>query len=293
VTDADRADEYRETWGEVDGAELLDELTATFTRYVVFADEYSAPAIALWTATTHALPAFECAPRLVITSPQKRCARLLDLIMGTCHEPLAMSDASVPSIFRSIGQDDHPPTLLIDEADTYWGTKKSAENSEDLRKLLNAGHQRGRPALRCVGPLQIPTKFDVFAMAALAGIGSLPDTITDRAVNITLRRRAPGERVSQFRSRRDRPGLAELRERLAEWIGPRIDDLRAATPEMPVEDRAADTWEPLIAIADEAGGHWNKTGRAACTALTDAPRPPTTRSVHRAPSCSPNPRPRI
>ncbi len=39
---------------------------------------------------------------------------------------------------------------------------------------------------------------------------------------------------------------------------------------MPVEDRAADTWEPLIAIADAAGGHWPATARAACKALVDA-----------------------
>ena len=54
-------------------------------------------------------------------------------------------------------------------------------------------------------------------MAALAGIGTMPDTITDRAVNITMRRRAPGEKVAQFRSRRDGPILEKLRERLAEW----------------------------------------------------------------------------
>ena len=39
---------------------------------------------------------------------------------------------------------------------------------------------------------------------------------------------------------------------------------------MPVEDRAADTWEPLIAIADAAGGHWPSSGRAACKALVAA-----------------------
>jgi Protein of unknown function (DUF3631) len=38
-------------------------------------------------------------------------------------------------------------------------------------------------------------------------------------------------------------------------------------PDMPVEDRAADTWEPLIAVAEAAGGHWPKTARAACKAL--------------------------
>ena len=151
-----------------------------------------------------------------------------------------------------------------------FGTKKASEQNEDLRKLLNAGHQRGKPAVRCVGPLQIPTEFAVFAMAALAGIGAMPDTITDRAVNITMRRRAPGETVSKFRSRRDGPVLNALRDRLAEWGAARIDMLTAAEPVMPVEDRAADTWEPLIAVADAAGGHWPGTARSACRALVDA-----------------------
>ena len=51
-----------------DGAALLDELCATLTSYVVFADEHAPAAVALWIATTHCLPAFECAPRLVIAT---------------------------------------------------------------------------------------------------------------------------------------------------------------------------------------------------------------------------------
>jgi hypothetical protein len=37
---------------------------------------------------------------------------------------------------------------------------------------------------------------------------------------------------------------------------------------MPVEDRAADTWESLIAVADLAGGDWPERARQACTTLT-------------------------
>ena len=254
----------------VDGAELLDKLLATFVRYVALPDHHSAVAVTLWTAATHALPAFEFAPRLVATSPEKRCGktRLLDIIAGTCHKPLAMVNTTVAAIFRSIGND-HPPTLVIDEADTIFGTRKVAENNEDLRALLNAGHQRGRPALRCVGPMQTPTEFNTFAMAALAGIGTMPDTITDRAINISMRRRASGEKVAQFRSRRDGPKLETQRGQLAVWAARAHDELKQAQPDMPVEDRAADTWEPLVAIADAAGGHWPTTARAACKALVD------------------------
>ena len=238
---------------------------------MAFGDRHAATAVALWIVATHCLPAFECAPRLVITSPQKRCAksRLLDIIAGTCHHPLVTANATVPAVFRSLGGD-HPPTLILDEADTLWGTKKVAEQNEDLRALLNAGHQRGRPALRCVGPLQTPTEFPTFSMAALAGIGTMPDTITDRSVCITMRRRAPDEKVAQFRSRRDGPKLANLSARLAKWAAAHVEKLTKAEPEMPVEDRAADTWEPMIAIAEEAGGDWPDMARLACTALVTA-----------------------
>jgi hypothetical protein len=37
---------------------------------------------------------------------------------------------------------------------------------------------------------------------------------------------------------------------------------------MPLEDRAADTWEPLIAVADLAGGEWPDIARHAAETLT-------------------------
>ncbi|STZ23928.1 putative prophage protein [Mycolicibacterium aichiense] len=104
-------------------------------------------------------------------------------------------------------------------------------------------------------------------MVALAGIGAMPDTITDRAINITMRRRTGSERVAQFRCRRDEPVLHRLRDRLAVWAQAHIGELAVATPELPVEDRAADTWEPLVAVADAAGGQWPALARRACVAM--------------------------
>jgi len=37
---------------------------------------------------------------------------------------------------------------------------------------------------------------------------------------------------------------------------------------MPVEDRAADTWEPLLVIAEIAGGHWPELAREVCKIMT-------------------------
>lgn len=200
--------------------------------------------------------------------PMKRCgkSRLLDIIENTCHKPIPTVDATIAALFRSIDHD-NPPTLLVDEADAIWN-KKNAEGTEDLRKLLNAGFGRGRYALRCVGPNQKVEKFATFAMAAIAGIGDMPDTITDRAVNIILRRRAKSEKVKPFKLRRDVPPLHRIQGRLAVWVASHLKALTDAEPDLPVEDRAADVWEPLVAIADLAGGDWPERARKACLALS-------------------------
>ncbi|WP_226358783.1 DUF3631 domain-containing protein [Pseudonocardia sp. ICBG601] len=97
----------------------------------------------------------------------------------------------------------------------------------------------------------------------------MPDTIEDRAIVVQMRRRAPGEQVAPYRHRRDRPRLQKLAERLHSWLRNDLSVLEAAEPVMPVEDRAADTWEPLIAIADHAGGHWPERARQAILALQE------------------------
>jgi Protein of unknown function (DUF3631) len=255
------------------GAELLDELHAAVTRYVVFPAPEAADAAVLWIAASHAQPAWEHAPRLAAVSPLKRCgkSRLLDVVAETAHRPLITVNATIAAVARAVDGDD-PPTLLVDEADAIFGSRRQAENNEDLRGLLNAGHQRNRPMLWWDITSRSLDQLNTFAMAMLASIGDLPDTIMDRAVVIRMRRRSRGEQVAPYRTRRDAPPLHELRNRLSVWARGHLEDLEAATPEMPLEDREADTYEPLIAIADLAGGDWPARARKAAEILTAGER---------------------
>src|SRR6266487_2647445 len=181
--------------GPPESAGLLSELHAALCRYVVLPSPEAADATTLWVAASHAQPAWEHAPRLAVVSPLKQCgkSRLVDVVAETCHAPLITVNATIAAVVRSIGED--PPTLLVDEADTLWGSKKQADSNEDLRGLLNAGHQRNRPMLRWDITTRSLDRLDTFAMALLAAIGDLPDTIMDRAVVVRMRRRAPGELV--------------------------------------------------------------------------------------------------
>jgi len=253
-----------------DGVDLLRELREELTTYVVFPTEESADAVTLWIAATHAQIAWQHAPRLAVCSPEKRCgkSRLMDMASETVHNALITVNASPPAIYRSIELKD-PPTLLVDEADTIFG-KKASDAHEDLRALLNAGHQRNRPALRYDVTARRVVAHPTFSMSMLAGIGDLPDTIMDRAVVIRMRRRAAGESVRPYRTRRDQPRLNRLRDRLAAWLEPFRAWLAGHEPRMPVEDRAADTWEPLVAISDLVGGDWPTRARHACEFMVSA-----------------------
>jgi len=101
------------------------------------------------------------------------------------------------------------------------------------------------------------------------GDKNLPATVEDRSIIIEMRRRHRGERTEPARRRRLK-SLAELAQKCARWAADNMEFLRDAEPTMPdaLEDRAADNWEILVAIADLAGGQWTTRARAAALALS-------------------------
>lgn len=251
------------------GGSVFDDVHAFLTRFVAFPSPEAADAVTLWAAHAHALDAFDSTPRLALLSPEpgsgkSRTEEVLELLVPS---PMHALNASTAAVFRSI--EGERPTLLFDEVDAIFGRHGKDDGAEDLRGLLNAGHRRGASIPRCVGKSQEVVRFPVFAAVALAGLGDLPDTLMSRSVIVRMRRRAPHETVASFRYRDTEPVGHALRDRLAAWAAEHIAALTDARPTMPagVEDRPADCWEPLLAVADAAGGEWPGRGRAACVEL--------------------------
>ncbi len=108
-----------------------------------------------------------------------------------------------------------------------------------------------------------------YCAVALAGLGDLPDTILTRSVVVRMRRRAPTERIEPYRRRDVQSQADALRARIEAWAASVFDDMAAARPYFPcgVEDRDADVWEALLAVADAAGGAWPRRARDAAEAL--------------------------
>jgi len=115
------------------------------------------------------------------------------------------------------------------------------------------------------GSVAVPEELPSFAPVALAGLGTLPDTIKSRSIIIRMQRRAPDERITPYRRRYHAVEGEQLCGKLAAWAAAVADKI--AIPDLPDEitDRSADCWEALIAVADAAGGHWPDIAR--CNAV--------------------------
>lgn len=253
----------------VEGAALATELEEMFARYV-YLPPHGATALALWTLSSHAVPldAFDIAPYLNLSSPVRRCGKstTMDLLEAAVGRPVMCSGASAPTLFRMI--DASRPTVLIDETDKVFA---KAKDNPDLVAALNAGHRRGGSILRCVGDENAVKRFDCFASYALAGIGTLPDTIADRSIPVPLSRKPPGVKLAR-RGIGWRADVWAKGERAARWVADNLGLLTVLAHEAPrpgfLDDRAADTWAPLFAIAKALGGDWPRKAWDAARALS-------------------------
>lgn len=242
-------------------------------RFVAFPSEHARVAHALWIVHCHLMDAWESTPRIAFLSaePGSGKTRALEITELVVPAPVCAVNVSAAYLFRKVGSDPTaPPTILFDEIDTVFGPK--AKEHEELRALINAGHRRGAVAGRCVvrGKTVETEEIPAYSAVALAGLGWLPDTILSRSIIIRMRRRLPNERVEAFRRRIHGRQGDLVRAQIETWA--RSQSRQITWPEMPAEiqDRDADVWEPLLAVADLVGGDWPQRARKAAVALVAA-----------------------
>ncbi|MFE1936470.1 DUF3631 domain-containing protein [Streptomyces sp. NPDC059474] len=260
------------TTSPVDGAGLLDEVEAFHRRFNAFPTPAASVAVALWSAHTHLLDAFESTPRLAFFSPGPGSSTTQGLaICGTLvPQPMMAADTSPAALLRAVaGLDGGRPTILFHEIDALFESK--TRGAEELRGLVIAGHRRTGVSYRSEkdGGQQTVQAFPPYAAMAMASLGRLPEAVLTRSVVIRMHRPDPNEHVEAFRARIHKPEGHALRDRLAAWADSVRDRAAGAFPEMPdgVIDPSAELWEPLLAVADVAGGDWPRRAREACTAL--------------------------
>src|SRR5581483_9320082 len=252
-------------------ADLLAEVEGAICRYVVVQD-HALEALALYVLHTWACDAAHTTPYVILASAEKQSGKtlLLEVLELLVRQPWRTATTSAAALYRRVHRDH--PTLLLDEIDATFTGKG---DTEALRGVLNAGNRRGGQATRFDAKSEDVRDFDVFCPKVLAGIdtGHVPETVRDRSITVRMHRRRGDETVERFRFRRAVEDTAELRDRLQVWAAEFTPVLADADPELPdvLGHRAAEGWEPLLAIADVAAGAWPQRARSAACALSGTP----------------------
>jgi hypothetical protein len=253
----------------VDLAGLLDDVERFIRTYVVLTPDQSV-LMTLWCAQSHARTAFDYAAYLNIYSPLPECgkSRTLEVLEALVYRPWMTGRVTSAVLARKV--DAEHPVLLLDESDAAFNGDETY--AEALRGLLNSGFHVSGKASCCVGQGSNMTyrDFSTFGLKAIAGIGQrLPSTVISRSIPIALKRRSRAERIAKWRRRDGWAQADTLRAGLTNTLRAATEALRCARPAFPegLSDRCEDVLEPLISIADHAGGDWPQRAREAAVAL--------------------------
>ncbi len=221
-------------------------------------------AVTLWVLASYSIDAFRIFPKLLLSSPEKRCGKTttLEVIDSLGNRSLIAASVSASSLFRAI--DTWQPTLLIDEADTFIHGK------DELRGVINSGHTKSAAYVLRSDEVQgewQPRKFSTWTPMIMAMIKKPPSTIVDRSVVLELQRKAPGQHTQKLPID-IKEHHTSLRRKIKRWADDHFGKLKVARPTVPTlqNERAMDNWTPLLAVADLIG--WGEVARSAMVKLS-------------------------
>jgi len=251
----------------VNGETLAASIQSELKKYCVM-QEHAFVVIVLWIIAHYCIEQTRIFPKLLIKSPQKRCGKttLLEVLDSLCNRTMVAANVSAAVIYRVI--EHHHCTLLLDEADTW------IHGNDEIRGIINSGNTRSTAFVwRVEGEDHEPRQFSTYAPMVLAMIADKPppDTITDRSVQVELRRKTAGESVERMPLDLKRDNL-KTRQKLKRWADDNGTELIGKSPKMPPieNDRALDNFTPLASVAELIGGEWPNKLNQAIVALDES-----------------------
>jgi hypothetical protein len=252
--------------------DAIGEVGALVDKYLYLTSSEARDVLVLWTLHAHAIPFLDTSPRLSIASSEYGSGKTRVLEVLEQLTPNAeMATNVTPAVLWRLMEEHDVTTIMIDEADTVFGRMGSGSARTELRAVINAGYRRGGTVTRPKGGHDGGVaKFDVFGPLVLAGVGRLPDSLRDRAIEIPMVKAPPGVALAQFRITEYEREATDAREALRRWSHIAARYVAIVCPELPhdIVNRDADVWEPLFKVAELAGPEWQKRCRRACLAFT-------------------------
>lgn len=260
------------------GAALLNETRAFVRRFWAPPSEAALDAFVLWIAHTHAVDGdnrlvFETSPRMFLcsigpASGKSTALQLMELLSGRGKR---IADPTAPSLMALISQE--RASIMIDELDTLMG---SGAGGRSTRTVMLEGYAEGGSIARASSAAPGGhTMMSCFAPMAFAGMRqnfiSNPklDALRTRTIMVLCKPRAHGQTVEPYRRRLHSGQARGLNAALVKWGTRNLNTLTDCWPDPPegIEDRAAELWEPLLAVGEVVGGEWAERARNACRVL--------------------------
>jgi len=189
----------------------LDRIVEFNTRFMDHPDDSTHDLIALWVATTHAMPVWDWHGRIYITAPQPGCGKttqseVMALLSANSDQTASTSG---PGLFRNISA--NKPTLFLDEAESQFSSN-AGRDGDVVNQVINSGYKRGAVVTRSEGNQAV--KHEIFAAVTIIGIdnGTLRDTTRSRCIPVQM---VPGQKRERFRARQHAEFAAEMQWHLA------------------------------------------------------------------------------
>ena len=261
---------------QIDGAQVLDQ-AFRFTGYFgIWPSEAAKVTAALWAAHTHGkdpkthLPVFPYAPRLFFTSDAGDAGktRLNKTTAMISHDPVSLIESSKAGL---IGMIRRYRTVIVTELDNWVGT---GGRNRWLLGIGNAGYEPGHfhthkeRGKEIEVPLFGPMILDGLS-SVIYNTGAELRTFVSRAIILWVTPAPASYHAPRITSQARAIG-DEMRRRLAMWMAQEAaDGMGDDEPDMTglPGKRAGALWEPLLMVADRAGGHWPDLAREACLTL--------------------------
>lgn len=238
-----------EPWAEpVDCSELLHQLATLIARYVHLPSG-GAQALALYVAHTWSIEWAAASPRLAIVSAYAASGKTttLNVLAALTPRPLRIARASVNPLLRMI--DVAHPTFFFDDADDWLLPNRH------LRALIAAGHARGNFYMNPLSHKVESPSLSCFSPCVLALTGWPPNDLARRCITIPLAPPVTSEKLAGFNPVDPPPAFAEARARLARWARDHGASVATASSLSVhgLTSAQCHTWDPLLAIAEQAG----------------------------------------
>jgi hypothetical protein len=257
------------------GAQVLNDIASLIRRYLV-CDDHQLTIFSLWTACTQCHHHFGRAPYLDIRSAEPHSGKTLclNILCDLTDTDICYSGLPAAPLIdrllqrRSLDEFDPsesktPYTVLLDDCQQSFGSSER----QPIVALLNSGSDLSAFFSRG------NEDFCLFGPKAFAGNSPLPRSLAARCMPIHLRRPRPLEKFTRYRGAAVDDPMTILLARLKEWLMQAAQALTNAAKNDPhdlpltLSPGQRECAEPLVHIADAAGGAWPAKVRAALVAL--------------------------